>query len=190
VVLTGKIPSESAQTENYTANQSNPTAAILDGRYTDDLTAGLPIQLYHPAFATFIALRDDHSDNIPEETFVQTARLFSGLSELVVSQDAERTLDVRSTLSAILGIPLVGVFNSDDTYQDFVYQVRTPKLGPVALAAPVMVEIQPEIGGNTDPTVQVSFSYRKYHSLPEVCTSDHFLLAIISLTQIICSKRW
>ena len=98
-------------------------------------------------------------------------------------------MDVRSTLSAILGISLVGVVNSDDTYQDFVYQVRTPKLGPVALAAPVMVEIQPDIGGNTDPTVQLSFSYRKYHSLPEVCTSDHLLLVIFSLIQVICCKK-
>jgi len=42
VVLSGKTPSESAQTENYAANQSSPTAAILDGRYTDDLTAVSP----------------------------------------------------------------------------------------------------------------------------------------------------
>ena len=105
-------------------------------------------------------------------------------------QEWERKLDVRSTLSAILDISLVGVVNSDDTYQDSMYQVRTPRLGPGALAVPVMVEIQPDIGGNIDPTVQVSFSYRKYHSLPEVCTSDHFLLVSILLTKAVFSKRW
>ena len=169
VALEGKSPSDSTNTENYATNQSNPVTAILDGRFKRYSTAALPIQLYHPAFATFIALRDDRSKDadIPEEILVKTALLLSGLSE-VESQESGRNIDVRYTLSEILDVSLVGIVNSDSSRADFIHQVRTPKLGPVAHAAPVMAEIKPELGGNTDPTVQVSFSYRRYYSLPEV----------------------
>lgn len=142
----------------------------MDGRFnassTAPGTAAPPVELYHKVFSEFIANADDVHLNVPEQVVRDTAELMRGLSA-IFSLEITRDRDSRRLLAAILGTPLI-TLSSDRTSSDYMVSQKIP-LPINDIAAPGIVEVKAEMGsGGSDPSVQVSFSFDRYHCLDEV----------------------
>ncbi|KAF9024248.1 hypothetical protein BDZ89DRAFT_1114715 [Hymenopellis radicata] len=65
-VLNGKSPSVAAKSHNYFETQASADSALLDGRFASPgaATSAPPIELFHPAFATY--MRDSENPELCE----------------------------------------------------------------------------------------------------------------------------
>ncbi|KAK7027272.1 hypothetical protein VNI00_015361 [Paramarasmius palmivorus] len=165
-VAKGQTPSVAAKSANYQKNQNSSTTILLDGRFTEsgDMTTALPVELYHPAFATFLFHATDCNVKIPVDVLRKTAELMRHLS-LIVGSEAKRDDTYRTLLADILGTPIDTIVNPDKASSDFVSLHSTP-LG--ASAAPHLGKIETEIGtSGSDPSIQASFSYASKLKKPE-----------------------
>ena len=156
----------------------------MDGRFnassTAPGTAAPPVELYHKVFSEFIANADDVHLNVPEQVVRDTAELMRGLSA-ISSLEITRDRDSRRLLAAILGTPLITLLSSDDrTSSDYMVSQKIP-LPINDIAAPGIVEVKAEMGsGGSDPSVQVSFSFDRYHCLDEVTVLFNLIRVLLA----------
>lgn len=143
-------------------------AAILDGRFNvrrNHQTAALPIQLYNRIFGAFCVRARNDNLTPPDDVLRGTAELLKSVSGINLTE-APRDAATRQILSQILGQSLDRVQNPDSTTADYMHTQPTPF---DVNAAPMIAEVKPELGLRGDPSVQVSFSYARFHCLDGVC---------------------
>ncbi|KAF9024274.1 hypothetical protein BDZ89DRAFT_1069246 [Hymenopellis radicata] len=183
-VLEGKTPSVNARSTEYKKTQ-HTSNALLDGRlapeYDAPTTTAPPVELYNPVFASFKARANDLTLDVPDDICRLTAKLFRELAVISV-QDEPRDASSRETLAKILNVGLETIESQDNTKTDFM---STRLSYGQCNAAPVIFEVKAELAsGGSDPSVQVSFSYRRFWcekdraSIADICCCPSFLLAL------------
>ncbi|KAK7677279.1 hypothetical protein QCA50_019780 [Cerrena zonata] len=153
-------PSVSAQPPKYAQFQRGPTA-IFDGRYTgSSLRMAIPIELYHPVFAAFLADAFDQNIQPPEDIICQTAKIMHVTSEIATAEQQQQRV-TREFLVDILDHGIQQIVNSNKTSPDH-FAPHACRMAPVSIAALAFFEEKPELGSGGEGSVQGSFSYLKY----------------------------
>ena len=149
-------PCVSARSRNYRHNQDGQLP-ILDGRYGGNgpLPVAPPIEVFHPAFASFVADLADHNMQVPADVVTTTANFMRSLSEIAVSEGS-RT-DTRSALTDLLAAVVQQTVNHKSSTDHIIVFNRTS--APYQQAVLAVVEEKGELGSGLDPSVQGSFSY-------------------------------
>ncbi|KAJ2913992.1 hypothetical protein MD484_g6413, partial [Candolleomyces efflorescens] len=143
-------------------------APILDGRYCrTQSTVGPPVEIYHPAFAHFIAVSRDEAIEPPQDILDSTIKLMNASSRIVTSEGG-RQPTTHDLLMKILNSTATqtapfNISSSDDT----VEHIREGPTLPGA-AALVVIEERGELGTSGEGSVQGSFSYLQHWTDPEL----------------------
>ena len=150
-------PSVSSQPRNYKKHQGGDVP-ILDGRYdTLPTSAAVPVEVFHPAFAHFLALARDDTFQPPDDVVRLTADFIHSTSQIVVTE-SPRQMTTRGMLSKLLGYPAIQAVQLNKSSADHMmpYSCRGEVLGTAALA---IIEEKPELGTSGEGSVQGSFSF-------------------------------
>ncbi|KAJ8073458.1 hypothetical protein PM082_011734 [Marasmius tenuissimus] len=167
-VLTWKTPSAAAKSSAYEYNQS-ARFALPDGRFSDNgvETMAPPIELYHPAFAQFVALAQAQVDDSEDGGILRDAAALIRSCSQIEMQEGPRNTKTRELLQRILRIPFERVINDDQSAANYIALHATP-LDSVA-ASSAILEVKAELGSTgTDPSVQASFSFGRFYCQPQV----------------------
>ena len=153
-----KPPSEAAKSNNYVNYQKS--LPIHDGRYaigSSTSTVGLPIELYHPVFATFLDDVANDKLKVPDDVLAATTRLMTVLSALHPSETTRKHALTKPLFHA-LGMPFISLTNSDSMNPDGT--IITTLGSPISESVALLIrEDKREIGdGGCDPTIQASLS--------------------------------
>ncbi|KAJ3796359.1 hypothetical protein GGU11DRAFT_831818 [Lentinula aff. detonsa] len=161
-VMEGKTPSVAAKSTNYNEIQGSDIP-LLDGRFNGRAggqTVAPPIEIYHPVFGAFSERCKDPKLEVPNDVLCDTASLLRSVSKISV-QEAPRDSETRGILAKILGVSFEHVVNTDETSCEFMCVQHTPQS---INAAPALFQIKGELGaGDSDPSVQASFSYARFY---------------------------
>ncbi|TFK20558.1 hypothetical protein FA15DRAFT_646854 [Coprinopsis marcescibilis] len=158
-------PSTSSTPENYQRFQAGD-APILDGRYgapdaPNDL--GLPVEIYHSAFARFLALAGDTTAELPQDVLGVTVELMQAASQ-IVPLDEDRQDTTRGILSTLLKATIGELVDGGTTRTSddhaMVHYTRVSE--PLGNAAIVIVQETAELGTGGEPSVQGSFAYLQH----------------------------
>lgn len=150
-------PSVSSQPRNYKKHQGGDVP-ILDGRYdTFPTSAAVPVEVFHPAFAHFLALARDGTFQ-PQDDVVQLTADFIHSASQIVATESPRQMTTRGMLSKLLGYPAIQTVQLNKSSADHMmsYSCKGEVLGTAAL---VIIEEKPELGTSGDGSVQGSFSF-------------------------------
>lgn len=156
-----KSPSASCQPVSYFAIQDGQ-ACILDGRYANKLNPiPPPIEIFHPAFAAFIADSQNPNLAVPVEFLRKLPKLMTALSKISTSE-ANRTVacDVPLVQEA-LGFRLAPMRSGSGGQPD-LWRTYTRVTEPLGTALLTLIEEKSEPGNGNDPCVQASFAYANY----------------------------
>lgn len=150
-------PSKNAQSRQYRAYQAGP-APILDGRYASSPNpVTMPVELFHPAFATFLAIAGDDTRQPSEDVIDGTVKLMKTASQIGTSE-ALRQPESSQILTQLLDYPVMQSLNQNETVADHAV-VHSRLVDPKGTALLCVCEEKLEIGSSGDATVQGSFSY-------------------------------
>ncbi|KAK7684218.1 hypothetical protein QCA50_012542 [Cerrena zonata] len=153
-------PSVSTQPPKYAQFQRGPTA-IFDGRYAgSSLRMAVPIELYHPVFAAFLADAFDQNLQPPDDIICQTAKIMHVTSEISTAEQ-QRQRVIREFLVDVLGHGIQQIVNLNKTSPDH-FAPHMCRMAPVGIAALAFFEEKPELGSGGEGSVQGSFSYLEY----------------------------
>ncbi|KIJ62128.1 hypothetical protein HYDPIDRAFT_176673 [Hydnomerulius pinastri MD-312] len=150
-------PSQAAKSTEYLKNQSG-NHRILDGRCpaTNAVnTVAPPIQLFNPVLAYFTSKAFDPQYDVPPDFIFDVHSLRTDFA-LIHATELARRDHLKHSLQKVIGHPLIFAGNGDKTAPDAVgvssYNEVTTYL--------VVSEEKKEFGdGNSDPSIQASFSY-------------------------------
>ncbi|KIY73275.1 hypothetical protein CYLTODRAFT_440083 [Cylindrobasidium torrendii FP15055 ss-10] len=157
-VRSGPTPSLSAQPRNYIAFQ-NGTTPITDGRYGKSVNdPGIPVELFHPAFAEFRSVANDNTQQPPLDLIELTLDFMRGVAR-ISTDEASRQGFTRRMLAEIISVGVVQTVNSNKSSADHIVLNMTH--GAAALA---VIEEKPELGHSGEGSVQGSFSYLQHWS--------------------------
>ena len=162
-------PSVSSQPRNYKKHQGGD-APILDGRYdTIPTSAAVPVEVFHPAFAHFLALARDDTFQPPDDVVWLTKDFIHSTSQIVAAE-SPRQMTTRGMLSQLLGYPAIQTVQLNKSSADHMmpYSCRGDVLGTAALA---IIEEKPELGTSGEGSVQGSFSFIQHWNDQRVCHS-------------------
>ncbi len=152
-------PSLSAQPPHYFTRQSSD-APILDGRYASSLLGvAAPVEVSHPAFATFLGCVNDASLSVPDDIVKTTAQFMLGQSQIATAERL-RT-DTRKHLRKLVGYSARQNVNWNGTGSDQIITLGL-KVEPYGQASLALVEEKAELGTSGEGSVQGSFSYYEY----------------------------
>ncbi|KAF9024245.1 hypothetical protein BDZ89DRAFT_954897 [Hymenopellis radicata] len=188
-VLKGKSPSVAAKSHNYIETQASADSALLDGRFASPgpPTAAPPIELFHPAFATYRRDSENPELDVPEDVVRDVAALLRKLSA-VADDEYTRYNECLQLLEKILDTDLEDLSNSNGTS---VSLTRTP-IDSIS-GTPVILELKSELcNDGSDPSLQLSFLYAQYFCAPErdallkQSNCPSFLLGIAGPWIVIC----
>ena len=162
-------PSVSSQPRNYKKHQGGD-APILDGRYdTIPTSAAVPVEVFHPAFAHFLALARDDTFQPPDDVVWLTKDFIHSTSQIVAAE-SPRQMTTRGMLSQLLEYPAIQTVQLNKSSADHMmpYSCRGDVLGTAALA---IIEEKPELGTSGEGSVQGSFSFIQHWNDQRVCHS-------------------
>jgi hypothetical protein len=170
-VLTTVPPSSGSKSEYYREFQRS--FPILDGRYNlhySTSTVGPSIEIYHPAFASFIDDIQNNHHEVPTPVLKATSKLMVAISALHLTERT-RTENITRHLSDALSYGSVESRNPDRTAPDAT--IILPLGDPINEWVPLLVrEDKREVGdGGCDPTIQASLSAARLWCQPEVGVS-------------------
>ncbi|KZT06278.1 uncharacterized protein LAESUDRAFT_700627 [Laetiporus sulphureus 93-53] len=156
-------PSVAAQTKNYIKFQNRNTP-FLDGRYASIghiPTLALPIVVYDPIFATFVA-NLDRSDLVDDE-MRKTALHFMSHASHIRDLEKEHSISNREQLRKMLqsAIESIAAGIRDAKADHIIPHICEMETGP-EMAALGIIEEKPELGKSGDAIVQAQFYYRVY----------------------------
>ncbi|KAH9967790.1 hypothetical protein BGW80DRAFT_678631 [Lactifluus volemus] len=173
-------PSVSSQPRNYKKHQGGDVP-ILDGRYdTFPTSAAVPVEVFHPAFAHFLALARDDTFQ-PQDDVVQLTADFIHSTSQIVATESPRQMTTRGMLSKLLGYPAIQTVQLNKSSADHMmpYSCRGEVLGTAALA---IIEEKPELGTSGDGSVQGSFSFIQHwndqRDLTQACFCPSFIISV------------
>ncbi|TRM63414.1 hypothetical protein BD626DRAFT_271443 [Schizophyllum amplum] len=179
----GMTPSASCKPRKYKDIQAGPTA-LLDGRYGGSYpnSAALPIEVLHPAFATFNAITSDLNHHLDKDILIATKKLMVAASQ-VVALETDRSETTHTLLSDLLNVTLHQTTSVDRSAGDYIgtYTRNEEPTGPATL---VIVEEKAELGSSDDPAVKAEFSYLQHWSakstqkLANATSCPSFIVAI------------
>ncbi|TBU36363.1 hypothetical protein BD309DRAFT_878497 [Dichomitus squalens] len=172
----------SARPHDYRANQDGKVP-ILDGRYggSGPLPVTPPVEVFHPAFASFV--NDVANDKllVPDDVVTTTASFMQSLSE-IATLEAERT-NTRGMLKDLLDRVVIQTVNKNKSSADHIV-VLNRREAPFEQAVLAIVEEKGELGSGSDPSVQGSFSYIEHwisterKAIRQVCFCPSFIISI------------
>ena len=161
VNLSGRpTPSVGANPPQYLKHQDGGVP-ILDGRYGEKQCRLIapPIEVYHPAFAAFVANASNQSLTVPEEIIQSTAGFMEYVSK--ISTNESHHGETRTWLSKLFSAAVSQSPNKNRTSADHVV-LHDRTSDPFVLAALAIVEEKSELGQSGEPSVQGSFSYVEF----------------------------
>ncbi|EIW58870.1 uncharacterized protein TRAVEDRAFT_37662 [Trametes versicolor FP-101664 SS1] len=175
-------PSKNAQPRQYREYQAGP-APILDGRYAlSPNPVTMPVELFHSAFATFLAIAGDDTRQPSEDVIDGTVKLMKTASQIGTSE-ALRQPESSQILTQLLDYPVMQSLNQNRTVADHVI-VHSRLVDPKGSALLCVCEEKLEIGSSGDATVQGSFSYIQHwaqenlKALASACCAPSFIIAL------------
>lgn len=170
-------PSYATQPRNYLQVQNGLTP-ILDGRHrSEQHLLSPPIEIYHPAFASFIRNARDHSRSPPIGIIRETTKLIASASEICVEEQMYPKSKC-DHLAKILDRPLVQTIHQNRT--SVPDHISVVPVGYNSAALLIVVE-KAELGTDNDTSVQASFSYLKHWTSQIVCLDTFCLLCVLTV---------
>nr|VWP01650.1 Uncharacterized protein [Ganoderma boninense] len=155
--LATPVPSKGAKTPKYRANQEGDSP-LYDGRYGANKAnlKAAPVEIYHPAIASFLVGMEDKALKVPDDVVFATAKLMHSLSE-VIKNEKDRT-DTRPILKELIRQQFDSIMNTNRTVADHVApsDTKSPFEDKAAL---VIVEEKVEMGKSGDAVVQGALSW-------------------------------
>lgn len=129
---------------------------VLDDRHPDGYnpTVALPIEIYHPAFAKFLANIRNTDLEVPTDVVQPTARIIEEASKIATAEP-QREMTYR-----ILADVLKHNIRSSKDYILPVYRTEEPK----EVAAATIVEEKGELGWSGDPSIHGTLAYLAFWS--------------------------
>jgi hypothetical protein len=160
-------PSAGAKSLNYAKLQADPAKCIYDGRRAPNgnhETVAPPIHIYNPIFSRFYDLLAEAPSRVTEDLLRKTQD-FMAKAAVVSTGEEDRRLLTWKALREILGFSLHSERNTDRSLPDGVHTIEIGNIGVCVL----VIEVKREMGeGGSDPTIQVSISFRKNWIFGEV----------------------
>ncbi|KAI0752049.1 hypothetical protein C8Q74DRAFT_1308285 [Fomes fomentarius] len=182
-------PSVSAQPPHYFTRQSSD-APILDGRYASSiLGVAAPVEVSHPAFATFLGCANDASLSVPDDVVKTTAQFMLCQSQIATAEKLRR--DTRKHLKKLVGYSVGQKLNWYGTSSDHIMTLAL-EVEPYEQASLALIEEKAELGTSGEGSVQGSFSYYEYwndddrKNLLQACFCPSFIVSVAGPWLVVC----
>ncbi|EIW56441.1 uncharacterized protein TRAVEDRAFT_38414 [Trametes versicolor FP-101664 SS1] len=173
-------------------SKADGQACILDGRYANKLNPiPPPVEIFHPAFAAFIADSQNPNLAVPVEFLRKLPKLMTVLSKISTSE-ANRTAACDVPLQEALGFGLAPMCSGSGGQPD-LGRTYTRVTEPLGTALLTLIEEKSEPGNGNDPCVQASFAYANYwtsnvqRELLMACFAPSFLIGFAGPSICICA---